>query len=62
MADEQIPVNRKALMEVLERLKEAWKRWCKEEVDDAEEMWSDIPEMLDEIVPKMEKALAGGSD
>jgi hypothetical protein len=50
-------MNRKALIEVLERLKNAQKRWCAEEMDDAEEMWSDIPEMLDEIVPMMEKAL-----
>lgn len=45
------------LFEILDRLKEAQKRWCAETVDDAEEMWMDIPEMLDEIVPKMESAL-----
>lgn len=50
-------MNRSLLIEVLERLKAAQKRWCAEEMDDAEEMWSDIPELLDEVVPKMEQAL-----
>lgn len=57
--NDDIKMNRKALIEVLDCLKEAQERWCAKEVDDAEEMWSDIPEMLDAVVPKMEKALAG---
>jgi hypothetical protein len=49
--------DRDVLIEILETLKAAQRRWCAEEVDDAEEMWSDVPEMLDEIVPKMERVL-----
>ena len=50
-------MNRTLLIEVLERLKAAQKRWCAKDMDDPEEMWSDIPELLDEVVPKMEQAL-----
>lgn len=48
----------KDLTEVFKQLSAARRRWCAEVIDGAEEMWSDIPEMLDAIVPKMEAALA----
>jgi hypothetical protein len=45
------------LAKILSTLKTARDRWCAEEVDDAEEMWIEIPEMLDEIVPELESTL-----
>jgi hypothetical protein len=45
------------LLRVLERLQRARARWCAEAVDDPEEMWMDIPEMLDVVVPEMESVL-----
>lgn len=42
------------LQVVLKSLKKQQERWCGKEVDDPEDMWSDIPEMLDEVVPVME--------
>jgi len=47
----------KRLKEILEELKKARKRWCRETVDDAEDMWSEIPELLAYAVPAMEEAL-----
>ena len=42
---------------VLKSMKESQKRWCADEVDDAEEMWSEYPGFLDWAVPIIEKEL-----
>jgi hypothetical protein len=49
------------LLKVLKRLQRARETWCAEEVHDPEEMWIDIPEMLNEIVPEMEHVLEARS-
>lgn len=47
-----------ALKEVYTRMEELRKRWCAEEdIDDAEEMWQDIPPFLDWAAPAMGRAL-----
>ena len=45
------------LLKVLKRLQRARETWCAEDISDPEEMWIDIPEMLNEIVPEMERVL-----
>ena len=39
--------NTKELVEIYEELVKLRKRWCAEVVDDAEDMWEDIPPFLD---------------
>ncbi len=52
-----------ALERILEKLQKARERWCAETVDDPEEMWLEVPELLDDIVPKLEEVVRlEGSD
>lgn len=51
-------MDREALKEVLQDMKDLQARWCKDgDIDDAEDMWIELPEFLDKNVPKMEKAI-----
>ena len=50
-------VDIEALRGVLKEMQELRDRWCAEEIDDAEEMWVDIPEFLSRAVPAMEAAI-----
>jgi hypothetical protein len=46
------------LQKVYAILKEQQERWCAEEIDDPEEMWVEIPQVLDEVIPLLEAELA----
>lgn len=48
-------MNNPKLEVIYQKLKEAQERWCKDDID--EQMWVEIPELLDEIVPMMKDAL-----
>jgi len=50
-------INVDSLKSILEELKSLRSRWCSECVDDAEEMWEQIPGFLSDSVPLMEEAL-----
>ena len=47
----------RVLRDILDEMKKLRDHWCAEEVDDAEEMWTEIPPFLAMAVPAMEKAL-----
>ena len=51
----------KFLTELLRELKEAQKRWCADEVDDAEEMWIEYPDFIQSTIPKIEELLRNGT-
>lgn len=44
---------------LLEELKVAQKRWCAEEVDDAEEMWIEYPDFINRAIPIIEEVIKG---
>jgi hypothetical protein len=46
------------LRKLYKTLKEAQKRWCDpEDVDDAEEMWTEYPPLIDGLIPQIEELL-----
>ena len=49
--------NEQKLKELLEEYRKARRRWCAEEVDDGEEMWSEMPPLIERTVDVLEEVL-----
>jgi hypothetical protein len=52
--------NQKAeafLKNLLSNLKNSQKRWCKETVDDSEDILTEYPELIDSLIPEIEEIL-----
>jgi hypothetical protein len=49
--------NDQKLKELLEEYIKARKTWCAEEVDDGEEMWSEMPPLIEHTVSVLEEVL-----
>lgn len=53
--EEKLKMN--DLKDVLKSMKESQARWCTDEVDDPEEMWTEYPEFLNRAIPILESCL-----